>query len=121
MSPKPTNVVYIRPRPLFFGMDPVFPEVKAKHEPLQFVVDWSGNAKCWNQVVVRSLCDLDGRPRAVSPPAISVKLGDDAPHTMSFHDAVDKRTPCKFVVELHRADPRETFVVDPGVILSPGP
>ena len=121
MPPSPSSVITFQPQPLFFGMAPIFPSVKPGHAPLHFVVDWSKNAGFWNKVVVKALSELDGTPCDVFPREVSIPLGDGGMHTVLFNFTVSAEKHCKFVVEMHRVSPQETFVVDPGIILNPGP
>lgn len=115
------NEIVIIPKPHVFSIAPVYPRVKPGHHPLVVRVDWSQNQGFWNKVVLKGICDPDGRPCRVFPDRVVFDLGDSGPQNMLFDFKVANDVECKFSVEFHRVSPVEMFEVDPGVILQPGP
>jgi hypothetical protein len=117
----PPNVVQIQPQGRSYGMTPLFPAVKPGYQPLIVSVAWGKNMGFWNRVVCKDFTLPDGTPCDVFPKEIDILLGDGSRHEMFFNFVVQEPTACKFTVELHRVSPAEVFVIDPGIILNPGP
>ena len=113
--------IVIEPRNLGFGMDPVLPEVKPGYEVLQFQVSWNSNGGCFREVVVKNFRLPNGSAAQVSAQEIRFGLGDETARELRFNFTVKVPTPCKFDVELHRVHPDEVILIDPGIILQPGP
>jgi hypothetical protein len=115
------NHVVIRPKPYGVDVLPVFPEVRAGHEPLLVTVDWSQNRGFWNKAELHAFLDPTGKPCDVFPDRHAVLLGDDSEAALMFNFAVRERIPIKFSLTVHRVHPAEAFTIDPGVILKPNP
>jgi hypothetical protein len=113
--------IVIEPRDRGFGMTPLFPEVKPGWESLDIRVDWNLNGGCWNEVVVTNFRLADGSAAKVNTPSMTFDLGDANPQKLLFNFKVASPTHCKFDVVLRRVDPQETMLIDPGIILQPGP
>lgn len=113
--------ILIEPKDLGFGMNPVFPEVKPGYEVLEFRVNWSGNAGCFREVVIKNFRLPDGKEAQISPAELRFPLGVETAPPVRFNFTVKDPTPCKFDVELHRVHPDEVILIDPGIILQPGP
>lgn len=115
------NHIVITPKP--FGVDfrPPIPEVKAGLQPLLVSVDWSQNRGFWNRVEFHSLLDPAGNRCDVFPDHLDIPLGDGSETAIMFNYAVKNPHGCHFSVALHRVYPVETFTVDPGIIVKPGP
>lgn len=120
-SGTPPNEIVISPRPRLFSVAPVFPKVKSGHEALVVRVDWSGNDGFWKRIVLRSITRPDGSACDVKPREVAVDAGDSKAHPMQFGFRVTAPEECKFDVEFVRAEDGSSWVVDPGLLLQPGP
>ncbi len=115
------NHIEIRPKPYGVDVLPVFPQVRAGHEPLLVTVNWSQNRGFWNKAELHSFLDPTGKSCDVFPDRLTVLLGDDSEAAMMFNFAVQEAIPIKFSLTLQRVHPAEAFTLDPGVILKPYP
>ena len=116
------NEIWIYPKPWTLDIEPLFPSVKPGYDDLVVNVDWSKNNDFWARVVLGAFTLPNGKPcPQVEPREASIPKGDETPHTIKMKQKVVDKTECKFTVELHRTDPPERFLFDPGLNLNPGP
>ena len=112
------NELEIVIHPNKFEWRPQIPTVIPSQEPFVVVVDWSQNKGKWLSVTVHDFKDESGN--IVQPvSSITVEAGDSSPKELLLPD-VSEEVVLKYDIVFERAKPKESFTLDPTVILRPG-
>ena len=102
-----------------FGMSPELPQVTA-NTIVTFEVERSFGSARWDTVVIRNFRRLDGGKVEPLPRELRFVAGKVSTLEVTFLAQLTHDAYCKFDVELNPGRPDE-LVIDPGIILQPGP
>lgn len=116
----PHNCVQVVMHPNTFEVGPVA-NVRAGFEPLLVIVDWSDNQETWLAVTLCNFRGPNGETPAEPPGQVTFTESEGKiVKAINFPDWVDEPLTLKYEVHFERADPPETFILDPTIILRPG-
>lgn len=119
MKTLPKNYVDIVVHPRRFEVRPERAEVIGGYEELKLGINWLDNQETWLAVTVCNFRDSEGNPVPVDPPSVTFNPSQGSVVVPVSTPRVAENLECKYDIEYERADPPETFVVDPTVLIRP--
>ena len=110
--------------PYTFEWQPQTPLMKSAELPLTVAVDWSQNQEAWLSVTLCNFKTESGHAVEMNAASLRIEAGDGSPKKLWFSPSafhLTRKGAIKFDIVYERAEPHESFTIDPEIITDPPP